>query len=156
MQIWKTFRGKEIEKEMLKLSKDKIKLAIVVTTKSGEMIAAEKYDAAAAQEKNGAVHAFLRIGKIFCEKDNYFYDLEHTQIYLEDIETLAVCDRWVSESDDPEKTLNAGMNIRVFRHDFDTITEGEITCVTFLDIVVRTADGEVSIPVSKIRSLVVL
>ena len=156
MQIWNKYYKSDIEQAILKLSKDKFKHAIVVTTESGEVIPAEQYDAAASHGKGGVIHAFLRIGKIFCDNGDLYYDLEHTQLYPEDIKEIAVCDRWVSESESPEKALEPGMKVFVTRNDFDTTYEGELTAVTFLDIVVKTDDGETSIPASKIRAIIVL
>lgn len=157
MQIWTTYHEDEITEALLTLSKDKVKPAIVVTTKSGEMIAAEKYDAAASHGKNGSIHAFLRIGKIFYgENESYYYDLEHTQLYPEDIKEIAACDRWIPESESPESYLKPGMKVRITRKDFDEVYEGELTVVTFLDVVLKTDKDEFSIPVSKILSMVIL
>ena len=115
MQIWTTYHEDEISQALLKLSSYKIQPAIAVTTKSGEVITTEKYDAAASHGKGGVINAFLRIGKIFCEGDDLFYELEHTQLYPEDIKQIAACDTWVSESESPEKVLKPGMKVRI-RH----------------------------------------
>ena len=155
MQIWKKYGKGQIEEALMSLSKAKFKPGIVVTTTDGTVIPAEKYDAAASHGKGGEIHAFLRIGKIFCENGDFFYDLEHTQLYPEDISEIAVCDSWIPESESPESVLKPGMKVRVTRNDFDDIYIGELTVVTFLDIVIRTETAETSIPVSKIRSIII-
>ena len=155
MQVWYKHQD-NIPKLLLMLSKDKRIPAIVVTTKTGERIAAEKYDAAATQVNAETIHAFLRIGKIFYENDDdLFYDLEHIQLYPEDIQEIAVCGRFVSESETPENGLAPGMKVHITRNDLDQTYDGELTAVTFLDVVIKTADSETSIPVSKINTIVV-
>ena len=156
MQIWTTYYQGEIEKALSLLSKEKMKPAIVVTTTDGNVIASEKYDAVASKDFSGNIHAFLRIGKIFYGERGYFYDLEHTQLYPEDIKEIAICNHWVSESDSPEDVLKPGMKVKFSRVDTDELFEGELTIVTFLDIVVKTAEKEVSVPVSKISSITIL
>jgi len=155
MQIWHIYHEGEIDKALLMLSKSKIKLAIVVTTKNGERIATASYDAAATQLKNGEIHALLKIDRIFYEKELYF-ELDFKQLYPEDIKEMAICDQWVSESESPESVLKPGQKVHVTRNDFDTVYDGELTVVTFLDIVVKTADGEISMPASKVKTVVVL
>jgi len=155
MQIWHTYHEGEIDKALLMLSKTKIKLAIVITTKDGERIATASYDAAATQLKSGEIHALLKIGKIYYEDELYF-ELEYKQLYPEDIKELVVCDQWISESESPEDALKPGQKVHVTRNDFDTVYDGELTVVTFLDIVVKTSDGEASIPASKVKTVVVL
>jgi len=155
MQIWHTYHEGEIDKALLALSKTKIKLAIVITTKDGERIATASYDAAATQLKNGEIHALLKIGKIHYE-DELFFELEYKQLYPEDIKEMVICDQWISESESPEDALKPGQKVHVTRNDFDTVYDGELAVVTFLDIVVKTADGEFSIPASKVKTVVVL
>ena len=155
MQVWYKHQD-NISKLLLMLSKDKKMPAIVVTTKNGERIAAEKYDAAAVQVNAETIRAFLRIGKIFYENDDdLFYDLEHIQLYPEDIQEIAVCGRFVFESESPENGLAPGMKVHITRNDLDQTYDGELTVVTFLDIVLMTEDSEISIPVSKINTIVV-
>ena len=156
MQVWHIYHENAIDEALLVLSKAKIKPGIVVTTKDGNTVVAEKYDAAASKTKDGSIYAFLRIGKIFYENGDYFYDLEHTQFYPRDIKEIAMCDKWIAENESPEKTLKPGMKVRITRNDFDDIYTGELSVVTFLDVVVKTDEGETSIPVSKIRTIVVL
>jgi len=48
------------------------------------------------------------------------------------------------------------MKVHVKRMDTGDVYDGELTVVTFLDIVIKTADAEVSVPVSKIRSMIIL
>ena len=157
MQIWKTYHEDEIAQALMTLSNyKKIQPAIVVTTISGEIICAEKYDAEATHGKGSVINAFLRIGKIFCNGDDLFYELEHTQLYPNDIKEIAACDNWVAENESPEKALRPGMRVRITRNDNDTVYTGELTEVTFLDIVVKTDSGEESIPSAKIRSVIIL
>ena len=85
-----------------------------------------------------------------------FYDLEHTQLNMSDIKELIVCDKWISESESPETVLKPGAKVHVKRMDINKVYEGELTVVTFLDIVIDTGDEEVSVPVSKIQSLIIL
>ena len=110
MQIWHIYHEGEIDKALLMLSKSKIKLAIVVTTKNGERIATASYDAAATQLKNGEIHALLKIDRIFYEKELYF-ELDFKQLYPEDIKEMAICDQWVSESESPESVLKPGQKV---------------------------------------------
>jgi len=156
MQIWTIYHEDKIKEALLNISKSKIRLAIVVTTKDGRTIAADQYDAVATHGKSNSIHAFLRIGKIFYEDGELFYDLEHTQLYPDDISQIAVCGNWVSESESPESVLSPGMKVHVKRMDTGDVYDGELTVVTFLDIVIKTADAEVSVPVSKIRSMIIL
>ena len=155
MQVWYIHQD-NIPKLLFMLSKDKRKPAIVVTTKTGERIAAEQYDTAATQVKDETIHAFLRIGKIFYENDeDLFYDLEYRQLYPGEIQEIAVCGRFVFESENPENGLVPGMKVHITRNDLDQTYDGELTAVTFLDVVVKTAAEECSIPVSKINTIIV-
>ena len=156
MQIWTTYHEEELADALLKLSKAPIKYAMIIKTKNGDVIPADQYDVAASHGKAKQIHAFIRIPKIFCEDGELFYDLEHEQLYLADLKELIVCDKWVSESESPETVLKPGMKVHVKRMDTDKVYEGELSAVTFLDIVVATDSEEVSIPVSKIRSMVIL
>ena len=156
MQIWTTYHEGEIDKALLFLSQQKIKLGLVIKTTNGETITATQYDAAASHGKGGMIHAFLRIGEIIREDDEIFYDLEHTQLYPRDISEMIICDKWVSETESPESVLKPGMNVHVKRMDTGEVFEGELTAVTFLDIVIKTDNGEVSVPASKIRSMIIL
>ncbi|MBQ9031391.1 MAG: hypothetical protein IJ106_08075 [Parasporobacterium sp.] len=156
MQIWTTYHEEELGNTLLTLSKAPIKYAILITTKNGDVIPADQYDVAASHGKNEQIHAFIRIPKIFHEDGELYYDLEHTQLYLADIKELTVCDKWVSESESPESVLKPGMKVHVKRMDTEQVYEGELTIVTFLDIVIKTAEEEVSVPVSKIRSMIIL
>lgn len=155
MQIWTTYHEEDLGNALLTLSKAPIKYAILITKKNGEVIPADQYDVAASHGKKQSIHAFIRIPKILQEDGELFYDLEHTQLDLQNIKELVVCDKWVSESESPETVLKPGMKVHVKRMDTGKVYEGELTVVTFLDIVIKTEEEEVSVPVSKIRSMIV-
>jgi len=156
MQIWTTYHEEELGNALLALSKEPIKYAMIITTKNGNVVAADQYDIAASHVSDHQIHAFIRIPKIMQEDGEIYYDLEHTQLNLPDIKEITVCSRWVSEADSPEKVLKPGMRVHVKRMDTNQVYEGELTVVTFLDIVINTGSEEVSVPVSKIRSMIIL
>lgn len=156
MQIWTTYHEKDLPNALLSLSKAKIKYALLITTKNGNVIAADQYDIAASHVSDTQIHAFIRIPKIIREDGELFYDLEHEQFNMPEIKELVVCDKWLSESESPETVLKPGMKVHAKREDTGAVYEGELSVVTFLDIVINTGSEEVSIPVGKIRSLIIL
>ena len=156
MQIWTTYHEEELGSALLALTKEKIKYAMLITMKNGDAIAADQYDIAASHISDHQIHAFIRIPKIIHGDGELFYDLEHVQLKLPEIEKIVVCNNWIPESESPEKILKPGMKVHVKRMDTGNVYEGELTVVTFLDIVINTGSEEVSVPVSKIRSMVIL
>ena len=156
MQIWTTYHEKDLPNALMALSKAKIKYALLMTTKKGNVIAADQYDVAASHVSDTQIYAFIRIPKILQEDGEIFYDLEHEQFTMPEIKELMVCDKWLSETESAETVLKPGMKVHVKRMDTGDVFEGELTVVTFLDIVINTGSEEVSVPVGKIRSLIIL
>ena len=156
MQIWTTYHEGEIEEALFNLSKETIKYAMIITAKNGDVLAVDQYDAAATYGKGERIQAFIRIPEILQEDGELFFDLEHTQLDSKEIEKLVVCDKWISEVESPAKYLKPGMSVHVKRMDTGDVYEGKLTIVSFLDIVIRTKDEEVSVPVGKIRSMIIL
>lgn len=156
MQIWTTYHEGEIEEALFNLSRESIKYAMIITTKEGDVLAVDQYDAAATHGKSGNIQAFIRIPAILQEDGELFFDLEHTQLDSKDIKEIKVCDKWISEIESPEKYLKPGMRVHVKRMDTGEVYEGKLTVVSFLDIVIKTEDEEVSVPVGRIRSMIIL